>query len=136
MDLLGKYTSAKLPLTTFLEILTPMRVRQYSISSSTSYLGERKYSLTVAVLIAPAKSGLGLYKGRLTLLGEADILGVASNYLATLEPGAKVLASTRPSSFKLLDNLETPIIMVDSGTGTIPLNVITYRKGSRHSRVL
>lgn len=63
MDLLVKYSNAKLPLSMFLEISTPMRVRQYSISSSTSYLGEGKCSLTVAVLVAPAKSGIGIYKG-------------------------------------------------------------------------
>jgi len=63
MDLLAKYSSVKLPIATFLEIATPMRVRQYSISSSPSYLGEGKCSLTVAVLVAPAKSGIGMYKG-------------------------------------------------------------------------
>ena len=63
MDLLIQYPSATLPRAMFLEISTPMRVRQYSISSSTSYLGEGKCSLTVAVLVAPAKSGFGVYKG-------------------------------------------------------------------------
>jgi cytochrome P450 / NADPH-cytochrome P450 reductase len=63
LDLLPKYPSVKLPIATFLEISTPMRVRQYSISSSPSYLGEGKCSLTVAVLQAPAKSGKGIYKG-------------------------------------------------------------------------
>lgn len=63
MDLLTKYPTVKLPIATFLEISTPMRVRQYSISSSPSYIGEGKCSLTVAVLVAPAKSGVGMYKG-------------------------------------------------------------------------
>jgi cytochrome P450 / NADPH-cytochrome P450 reductase len=63
MDLLVKYPSVKLTLATFFEISTPMRVRQYSISSSASYLGEGKCSLTVAILTAPAKSGIGVYKG-------------------------------------------------------------------------
>jgi cytochrome P450 / NADPH-cytochrome P450 reductase len=63
VDLLVKYPSIKLPLGTFLEISTPMRVRQYSISSSANYLGEGRCSLTVGVLTAPAKSGLGIYKG-------------------------------------------------------------------------
>ena len=63
MDLLAKYLSVKLPISTFLEIATPMRVRQYSISSSPSFIGEGKCSLTVAVLVAPAKSGIGMYKG-------------------------------------------------------------------------
>jgi cytochrome P450 / NADPH-cytochrome P450 reductase len=62
-DLLAKHLNVKLPIATFLEISTPMRVRQYSISSSASYLGEGKCSLTVAVLVGPAKSGIGVYKG-------------------------------------------------------------------------
>lgn len=64
LDLLREYSSIKLPLGTFFEISTPMRVRQYSISSSEAYIGEGKCSLTVAVLISPAKSGKGIYKGQ------------------------------------------------------------------------
>jgi len=70
LDLLREYPNIKLPLGTFFEISTPMRVRQYSISSSEAHLGEGKCSLTVAVLISPAKSGKGIYKGRYLSLTE------------------------------------------------------------------
>lgn len=124
LDLLHQYKSIKLPISTFLEISTPMRVRQYSISSSASYLGHGKCSLTVGILVAPAKSGFGIYKGTPSLLNSSLTEGVASNYLASLEPGQKILASTRASSFNMPDSPETPIIMVGAGTGNLR-NVIS-----------
>ena len=51
-----------------------MRIRQSSISSSASYFGEGKCSLTVAVLIGAARSEISVYKG-VSNIYIADIKG-------------------------------------------------------------
>jgi sulfite reductase alpha subunit-like flavoprotein len=62
-------TNPCLPERQRLELLEPMTPRHYSIASS-SRLSPRIVALVVSVLDAPARSGLGLFKG------------VASNHLA------------------------------------------------------
>jgi cytochrome P450/NADPH-cytochrome P450 reductase len=109
LDLLERTPSCKLSFGTFLEMLPPMRARQYSISSSPLWK-EDHCTLTLAVVDAPAWSGQGTY------------LGVASNYLAEAHPGNKVSVAVRPSNaaFHPPQPLETPIIMVCAGTGLAP----------------
>lgn len=87
-----------------------MRIRQYSISSSPLYAPDT-CTLTFAVLDQEAISGVGRY------------VGVASNYLAHLEPDDFIQVSVRASGqpFHLpLDPVETPIIMICAGSGLAP----------------
>ncbi|XXG96367.1 hypothetical protein Hte_002649 [Hypoxylon texense] len=110
LDLLEKYTSVDLPLGTFLAMLPPMRVRQYSISSSPLW-NPSHVTLTFSVLEAPSKSGQGVH------------VGVASSYLASLAPGDKLHIAVRPShaAFHLPQDVEnTPVICVAAGTGLAP----------------
>ncbi|OTA99870.1 hypothetical protein M426DRAFT_67006 [Hypoxylon sp. CI-4A] len=110
LDLLEKYTSVDLPLGAFLAMLPPMRVRQYSISSSPLW-NTSHVTLTFSVLEAPSKSGQGTY------------VGVASSYLASLAAGDKLHIAVRPShaAFHLPQDVEnTPIICVAAGTGLAP----------------
>ncbi|KAG4220217.1 Bifunctional cytochrome P450/NADPH--P450 reductase [Phytophthora cactorum] len=110
LDLLEKYTSIDLPLGAFLTMLPPMRVRQYSISSSPMW-NPTHVTLTFSVLEAPSKSGQGTY------------VGVASSYLASLAPGDKLHIAVRPShaAFHLPQDVEnTPVICVGAGTGLAP----------------
>ncbi|KAI0384686.1 cytochrome P450 [Hypomontagnella monticulosa] len=110
LDLLEKYSSVDLPLGTFLAMLPPMRVRQYSISSSPLW-NPGHVTLTFSVLEAPSRSGQGVY------------VGVASSYLASLAPGDKLHISVRPShaAFHLpQDVANTPVICVAAGTGLAP----------------
>ncbi|KAI1800734.1 cytochrome P450 [Daldinia bambusicola] len=110
LDLLEKYTSIDLPLGAFLAMLPPMRVRQYSISSSPMW-NPTHVTLTFSVLEAPSKSGQGTY------------VGVASSYLASLAPGDKLHIAVRPShaAFHLpQDVANTPVICVCAGTGLAP----------------
>lgn len=111
LDLLERFGSCTISLGTFLEMLPPMRARQYSISSS-SLWQETNCTLTIAVVDAPSWSGQGRY------------IGVASHYLAEALPGTKVAVSTRPSqaAFHLPESLETPLIMVCAGTGLAPFH--------------
>ncbi|KAJ4405951.1 hypothetical protein N0V82_010211 [Gnomoniopsis sp. IMI 355080] len=111
LDLLDQYPTVNLPFSTFLSLLPPMRVRQYSISSSPLHNASR-CSLTYSVLDAPALSGTGQRH-----------LGVATSYLASLQPGDKLHVAIRPShaSFHLpVDSEQKPIIMIAAGSGLAP----------------
>lgn len=106
LDILNEFKTCKLTLAEFLEISTPMRVRQYSISSSPLWSGD-KCTITVGVLSAPTQHG-GMYEG------------VASNFLAHCLPGMKVSMMVRSSSFKLPADSSKPMIMISAGTGIAP----------------
>ncbi|TGJ87230.1 hypothetical protein E0Z10_g1525 [Xylaria hypoxylon] len=110
LDLLEKFPAIELPLGMFLAMLPPMRVRQYSISSSPLW-NPTHVTLTFAVLEAPSKSGHGTH------------VGVASSYLDSLEPGDKLHVAVRQShaAFHLPQNPEnTPVICIGAGTGISP----------------
>ncbi|KAI3154000.1 hypothetical protein CBS147325_1092 [Penicillium roqueforti] len=115
LDLLTRYPSIKISLGDFLAMLPPMRVRQYSISSS-PLVDPSECSITFSVLSAPAlanptpESNENLY------------LGVASNYLSELQAGERAHITVRPShsGFKPPIDLETPMIMACAGSGLAP----------------
>ncbi|KAI1337358.1 hypothetical protein F5Y15DRAFT_391153 [Xylariaceae sp. FL0016] len=110
IDLLEKYKSVDLPLGTYLAMLPPMRVRQYSISSSPLW-NPSHVTLTFSILEAPSKSGQGTY------------VGAASSYLDSLAPGDKLHVAVRPShaAFHLPQDPErTPVICIAAGTGLAP----------------
>lgn len=110
LDLLEKFPAIKLPLGMFLAMLPPMRVRQYSISSSPLW-NPSHVTLTFSVLEAPSKSGQGTH------------VGVASSYLDSLEPGNKLHVAVRQShaAFHLPQDPEnTPVICIAAGTGISP----------------
>lgn len=108
LDLLERFPSVQLPLGPFLKMSPPMRVRQYSISSSPLW-NPNNVTLTYAVLDQPAFSGQGRF------------VGVATSYLASLAPGDKLHVSVRNSSQAFhapKDAQNVPMIMVGAGTGT------------------
>ncbi|KAF4994727.1 hypothetical protein FDECE_13034 [Fusarium decemcellulare] len=110
IDLLELYPSIELPLSTFLGMLAPMRIRQYSISSSPLH-DPHHVDLTYSVLEEPSISGHGKH------------IGVASNYLAGLQPDERLHVSVRPShaAFHLPRTPETtPIICIAAGSGLAP----------------
>ena len=109
LDLLERYRSCMITIGVFLEMLPPMKARQYSISSSPLW-DATKVTLTVAIVNAPAWSGQGTFKG------------VASNYLAYLQPGSQLRLVTQPSvtSFHLPEDTEVPVVMIAAGTGLAP----------------
>jgi cytochrome P450 / NADPH-cytochrome P450 reductase len=111
LDLLEQTPSCTLSFGAFLQMLPPMHVRQYSISSSPLWKSDH-CTLTFAVVQAPALSGHGTY------------LGVASNYLAAAQPGTSVSVAVRASqeAFHPPAALDTPIIMVCAGTGIAPFH--------------
>ena len=109
LDLLELHPSCELPFNLFLEMLSGLRPRYYSISSS-PLLTERICSITVGVLEAPARSGQGRFKG------------LCSNYLAGLKKGQRVYAFVRDNHahFHLPEDPSRPILLVGPGTGLAP----------------
>jgi cytochrome P450 / NADPH-cytochrome P450 reductase len=111
IDLLCTYPSLPISLSSFLNMLPAMRVRQYSISSSPLW-NPSHVTLTVSILNAPAVSGSG-----------NQFLGVASNFLADLHPGDLVQMVVRPSAaaFSLPADPSVPMVLFCAGTGVAPM---------------
>ena len=109
-NLLEEHPACELPFHTYLEMLSLLSPRYYSISSSPAVAGSSKCSLTVGVVEGPAISGRGTYKG------------VSSNYLAGRRAGDTVHAIVRETKagFRLPDDPIKPIIMIGPGTGLAP----------------
>jgi cytochrome P450 / NADPH-cytochrome P450 reductase len=109
LDVLEEFPSCALPLGAYLEMLSPLRPRYYSISSS-SLVEPRRCSLTVAVTEGPARSGRG------------EFHGVCSSYLRDRKPGDILYAFVRDtkSAFRLPQDSSVPVILVGPGTGLAP----------------
>jgi cytochrome P450/NADPH-cytochrome P450 reductase len=109
IDLLEEFPACQLPFEVYLELLSPLRPRYYSISSS-PLVEERSCSITVAVVEGPARSGLGTFAG------------VCTNYLRRQPEGSVIYAFVKNtnSAFRLPDDPTVPIIMIGPGTGLAP----------------
>jgi cytochrome P450/NADPH-cytochrome P450 reductase len=108
-DLLEEHPACELPFHAYLEMLSLLAPRYYSISSSPS-VDPSRCSLTAAVVEGPASSGRGLYRG------------ICSNYLAGRRAGETIHATVRETKagFRLSDDASVPIIMIGPGTGLAP----------------
>jgi cytochrome P450/NADPH-cytochrome P450 reductase len=117
LDLLMRYPGIKLSIGDFLAMLPPMRVRQYSISSS-PLVDPSECSITFSVLSAPALASASTTSAE----SAEQYLGVASNYLSELQAGERAHITVRPShsGFKPPMDLETPMIMACAGSGLAP----------------
>lgn len=109
LECLDEYPNCVLTGAEFLELLDPMVPRHYSIASS-SMLSPQTVGLIVSVLDAPARSGRGLFKG------------VASNYLARVQPGQTIRARVDPArhAFRAGADPAKNVILVSAGTGVAP----------------
>lgn len=109
LDLLEQYEACEMTFERFLELLPPLKVRYYSISSSPTIQPEQP-SITVSVVKAPAWNG------------KAEYRGVASNFLAETAVGDSIVMFIRAqqSDFQLPTDPATPIIMVGPGVGIAP----------------
>lgn len=108
-DLLEEHAACELPFHAFLEMLSVLAPRYYSISSSPRGDATR-CSITVGVVESPAQSGRGVFKG------------VCSNFLAGRRPGDVIQATVRETKagFRLPDDPGAPVIMIGPGTGLAP----------------
>jgi cytochrome P450/NADPH-cytochrome P450 reductase len=108
-DLLEEHPACELPFHAYLEMLSLLAPRYYSISSSPQ--GETsRCSVTTAVVQGPAHSGRGIYRG------------VCSNYLSGRRAGDTVHAIVRETKagFRLPADPAVPLIMIGPGTGLAP----------------
>jgi cytochrome P450 / NADPH-cytochrome P450 reductase len=122
-DLLEEHPACELPFHAYLEMLSLLAPRYYSISSSPS--GDpARCSVTVAVVEAPSSSGRGIYKG------------VCSNYLAGRRAGDTVHATVRETKagFRLPDDASLPIIMIGPGTGVAPFRGFLQERADRRAK--
>ncbi|MFB7664990.1 bifunctional cytochrome P450/NADPH--P450 reductase [Kitasatospora sp. NPDC056138] len=111
LDVIEDHPALRTALTwpVLLDLLPSIRPRHYSVSSSPA-TDPHHVDLMVSVLRAPARSGLGDYRG------------TGSNYLSTVRPGDTVLARVQPcrEAFRIDHDADTPVIMIAAGTGLAP----------------
>jgi cytochrome P450/NADPH-cytochrome P450 reductase len=122
-DLLMEYPACELPLHAYLEMLSLLAPRYYSISSSPS-ADPSRCTITVAVVEGPASSGRGVYKG------------ICSNYLAGRRAGESIHATVRETKagFRLPDDPKVPIIMIGPGTGLAPFRGFLQERAARKAK--
>ena len=119
-DLMEEHPACELPFPAYLEALSLLTPRYYSISSSPA--GDAsKCSITVGVVDGPARSGRGIFRG------------TCSTYLEGLAPGDAVFASVRETKagFRLPDDNSVPIIMIGPGTGLAPFRGFCQERAAR-----
>ncbi|NEB02666.1 cytochrome P450 [Streptomyces sp. SID13726] len=90
-----------------LDLLTPLRPRHYSVSSSPQ-ADPRHLDLMVSLLEAPARSGNGTYRG------------TGSGHLVDVQPGDTVLARVQPCREAFRVDHSAPVVMISAGTGLAP----------------
>ncbi|USP77066.1 fatty acid hydroxylase [Curvularia clavata] len=122
IDVLEDYPTATFTFGEFLAAMPPMRVRQYSISS-TPLEDASKCTLTYSVLDAPQRSGRK----------DARYLGACSTFLERLKPGDQLQVSLRPSrsGFHLPQDDKVPLIMACAGTGLAPFKGFVAERALR-----
>jgi cytochrome P450/NADPH-cytochrome P450 reductase len=122
-DLMEEHPACELPFHAYLEMLSLLAPRYYSISSSPASDPSR-CSVTVAVVAGAASSGRGIYKG------------TCSNYLAGRRAGETIHATVRETKagFRLPDDASVPIIMIGPGTGLAPFRGFLQERAARKAK--
>jgi cytochrome P450/NADPH-cytochrome P450 reductase len=124
LELLEEHRACQVPFAVFLEMLSPLSPRYYSISSSPAMTPGR-CSVTVGVVSEPALSGNGTFEG------------VCSNYLARAEAGDTVhgvIRETTAEGFRLPEEASRPLIMIGPGTGLAPFRGFMQERAAQVER--
>lgn len=112
--------SVEVSLEHFVEICAKLQLRRCTIASS-SRVFESEVHLTLAVVKEERRDG-------------SMFEGVCSNFLKSLKNGDNVRTFIQPSTFRLPQNLSTPIIMIGPGTGIAPMRaMIQERSHQKHT---
>ena len=126
LEILEQNPEVKLPFSVYLSMLIPMRMRQYSISSS-PLADPTIATITFSVL---NEDNDPQYPDP----NHPHHLGVTTNYLKTLKPAATIQVAVRKShaSFHLpLTDDRTPIIMIAAGTGIAPFRGFVQERAAK-----
>lgn len=114
VDILKLFKSAKWNISDLIQLIPPLKRREYSIASS-----QKAYPNEIHLLIVVVdwidKQGRKRF-------------GQASKYLSELNPGQELVVSVKPSVMKLPPRPEQPIIMSGLGTGLAPFKAILEEK--------
>lgn len=112
IDVLVKFPACKLEFGAYIDMLQPMKPRQYSIASSPLASAPGAATILYDVLDAPS-----FYDQN------HRFQGVASTYLSEIPIGGRVhcYVKSTASNFHLPVSHETPIIMICAGTGLAPM---------------
>ena len=113
-DVLKEFNSAKPSLDELIELISPLKRREYSIASAQHVHPNEVHLLIVVV-------------DWVTRKGEIRH-GQCSKYLSSLRTGAPVIVSVKPSVTKLPKDPETPVIMAGLGTGLAPFKAFLEEK--------
>lgn len=116
--ILEEHLQAQFSFAQFLAAMPPMRMRQYSISS-TPLQDPSLVTLTYSVIDAPNKSG-----------GKANFVGICTTYMERLKVGDRLHVSLKGSraGFHLPADDSTAIIMACAGTGLAPFRAFVAER--------
>lgn len=117
LDILEQHHDLDLPFAVYLSMLTPMRIRQYSISSSPAR--DATKARIVYSVVSP----------------DPNHLGVATNYLKALQPDSTVQVMVKKShaAFHLPADPKTSVIMLCAGSGLAPFLGFVEERAARIS---
>ena len=109
LDFLEEFPAITLPFPVYLEQLSPLKPRYYSISSSA---GEQPHQASITVSLRREKS----------LSGRGLFTGTASSFLCRKKSGETITAFIQPNKtfFRLPDDPGMPLIFIGAGTGIAP----------------
>lgn len=113
-DILKLFPSARPKLEKLVELIAPLKRREYSIASSQKVHPNEIHLLIVVVDWVDSK-------GR-------KRFGQASKYLADLPIGSELVVSVKPSVMKLPSTPQQPVVMSGLGTGLAPFKAIVEEK--------
>lgn len=114
VDIFKLYKSAKWTSTDLVQLIAPLKRREYSIASSQK-VHPNEIHLLIVVVDWIDKQGRKRF-------------GQASKYISDLRPGQELVVSVKPSVMKLPPRPEQPVIMSGLGTGLAPFKAIVEEK--------
>lgn len=113
-DILLEFKSAHLTLGELVELVAPLKRREYSIASS-QHMHPNEVHLLIVVVDWVDSRGRKRY-------------GQCSKYLSELPVGSELVVSVKPSVMKLPPTPQQPIIMSGLGTGLAPFKALIEEK--------
>ncbi|GAA5856761.1 hypothetical protein JCM8547_008828 [Rhodosporidiobolus lusitaniae] len=114
-DVLQQFPSARPPIEDLVREIEEIKPRHYSIASSSNFVGHKSVHLLIVAVEWQTPKGSPRY-------------GQCTRYLAGLQPGAKVMASVKPSVMQLPPNDLAPVIMAGLGTGAAPFRAFIQER--------